>query len=375
MLEEPCRAIPRVKITPAGFNDNRSSRIAEQPPPAACSWPPPAAPRSASTAAAASPASAAAPTCWKPRPAADHDAGGHRPLHRGDRHRLHVRAEPPSGDEERRPGAQGTGHPHDLQHPRAAHQPGRRAEYPDGRLPSRSGRHPGARPAAPGRRARDRRLRARRHGRGLAGRRDDGRRAEGRRDPRVRHPSRGFRPDDVEQPGAQRRDAGAVEGDARIRARRTSRAPARDIVALNAGAALYAANVADSIADGIGWRARRSPAGGPRPSSPSSSLSRARRPERRERHPEQIVAVKRDEVAAAKKQRGLASLRGDAEALGGRRATSSPRCAGAIAAGDAARHRRDQEGEPEQGRVARGLRPAEIAAGYARHGAAAPVAC
>jgi anthranilate phosphoribosyltransferase len=36
-----------------------------------------------------------------------------------DRHRLHVRAQPPPGDEERGAGAQGAGRAHDLQHPRA----------------------------------------------------------------------------------------------------------------------------------------------------------------------------------------------------------------------------------------------------------------
>ena len=40
-----------------------------------------------------------------------------------------------------------------------AHQPGRRAEHPDGRVPPRPGRHPGARAAAPRRRARGGRLR------------------------------------------------------------------------------------------------------------------------------------------------------------------------------------------------------------------------
>ena len=88
--------------------------------PARCSSPPRPAPRSASTAGAASAASPAAPTCskrWalniKLTPAQI------AALHRGDRHRLHVRAEPPSGDEERRAGAQGARRAHDLQHPRA----------------------------------------------------------------------------------------------------------------------------------------------------------------------------------------------------------------------------------------------------------------
>ena len=59
---------------------------------------------SASTATAASRASRAAPTCWR-RSACriDADAASRSPrCDRGDRHRLHVRAEPPSGDEERR---------------------------------------------------------------------------------------------------------------------------------------------------------------------------------------------------------------------------------------------------------------------------------
>ena len=104
------------------------------------------------------------------------DAAGHQPLHRRHRHRLHVRAQPPPGDEERGAGAQGTGRAHHLQHPGAADQPGRCAEHPDGRVPPRPGGHPGARAAAPGRRACGGGLRPRRHGRGLAGRGHDGRR-------------------------------------------------------------------------------------------------------------------------------------------------------------------------------------------------------
>ena len=61
---------------------------------------------------------------------------------------LHVRAQPPFGDEARGAGAQGTGRAHDLQHPGPAHQPGRRAQPADRRLPSGPGRHPRARAAA-----------------------------------------------------------------------------------------------------------------------------------------------------------------------------------------------------------------------------------
>ena len=53
--------------------------------------------------------------------------------------------------------------------------------------------------------------------------------------------------------------------------------PARDIVVLNAGAALYAANVAASIADGVARRTRGDRARhGARAKLDSSSPSRAR---------------------------------------------------------------------------------------------------
>ena len=56
----------------------------------------------------------------------------------------------------------------------------------------------------------------------------------------------------------------------------TSPAPARDIVVLNAGAALYAANVAPTHRRRRArWRARRSPTARRGPSSTSSSPSRA----------------------------------------------------------------------------------------------------
>ena len=55
-------------------------------------------------------------------------------LHRRARLRLHVRAAPPPGDEARGAGAQGAGGAHDLQLPRAAHQPGRRHAPADRRV-------------------------------------------------------------------------------------------------------------------------------------------------------------------------------------------------------------------------------------------------
>jgi anthranilate phosphoribosyltransferase len=72
-------------------------------------------------------------------------------LHRASRHRLHVRADPPSGDEGGCAGAARNGRAHHVQHPRAADQSGRCAEHPDGRVPSGPGRHPGARAAGAGR--------------------------------------------------------------------------------------------------------------------------------------------------------------------------------------------------------------------------------
>ena len=126
--------------------------------------------------------------------------------------------------------------------------------------------------------------------------------------------------------GAARRDAGAVEGDARARCSPTSRARRATSSLLNAGAALYAANVAPIDRRGRGARAR-----GARRRRGAGQARRVRRLRagRGELEAsmsdilEQIVAVKREEVAAAQERaRGLAALRADAEALGGR-ATSS----------------------------------------------------
>ncbi len=83
-----------------------------------------------------------------------------------------------------------------------------------------------------------------------------------------------------------------------------------------------------------------------------------------------IVAVKRDEVAAAKKRRGFASLRDDAEALGGQRdllASLRER----IAAGGAAVIAEIKKASPSKGVLREDFRPAEIAASYGQHGAAA----
>jgi anthranilate phosphoribosyltransferase len=129
-----------------------------------------------------------------------------------------------------------------------------------GRIPPRSRRHPGTRAAAPWQPTRAGRLRQGRHGRSLARRRDHGRRAEGRRSARIRNPSRGLRLADDLEPGAQGDRRTGVENDAGRGACQYRRHAAR-IVILNAGTALYAANVAATIKEGID-RAREAVASG-----------------------------------------------------------------------------------------------------------------
>jgi indole-3-glycerol phosphate synthase len=81
-----------------------------------------------------------------------------------------------------------------------------------------------------------------------------------------------------------------------------------------------------------------------------------------------IVAVKRDEIAAAKKARALASVRRDAESrkdVRGFEASLRRR----IAAGQAAVIAEVKKASPSKGVLRENFRPAEIAASYERHGA------
>ena len=85
---------------------------------------------------------------------------------------------------------------------------------------------------------------------------------------------------------------------------------------------------------------------------------------------QKIVAVKREEVAAARVRRDLPSLRRDAEALGGQRdfVASLRR---SVAARGAAVIAEVKKASPSKGVLRADFRPAEIASSYERHGAAA----
>jgi indole-3-glycerol phosphate synthase len=84
---------------------------------------------------------------------------------------------------------------------------------------------------------------------------------------------------------------------------------------------------------------------------------------------QKIVAIKREEVAAAKTRRDLASLRRDAESLGGLRDfVGSVRAK--LASGDAAVIAEIKKASPSKGVLRERFVPTEIAASYATHRAA-----
>jgi indole-3-glycerol phosphate synthase len=85
---------------------------------------------------------------------------------------------------------------------------------------------------------------------------------------------------------------------------------------------------------------------------------------------QKIVAVKREEIAASRAKRDIASLRRDAETLGGQRDFVAALRA-KIAAGQAAVIAEIKKASPSKGVLREHFVPAEIAASYARHGAAA----
>ncbi len=83
-----------------------------------------------------------------------------------------------------------------------------------------------------------------------------------------------------------------------------------------------------------------------------------------------IVGVKREELAAARAHRSLARLRNDAEARGGQRDFTGALRA-KVAAGQAAVIAEVKKASPSKGVLREHFIPAEIAASYERHGAAA----
>ena len=84
---------------------------------------------------------------------------------------------------------------------------------------------------------------------------------------------------------------------------------------------------------------------------------------------DKIVAVKRDEISAARRKRDLQSLRRDAESFGGQRDFVAAVRA-KIAAGQAGVIADVKKASPSKGVLRERFVPAEIAASYAEHGAA-----
>jgi indole-3-glycerol phosphate synthase len=84
---------------------------------------------------------------------------------------------------------------------------------------------------------------------------------------------------------------------------------------------------------------------------------------------DKIVAVKRDEISAARRRRDLPSLRRDAESLGGQRDFAAALRA-KIGAGQAGVIAEVKKASPSKGVLRERFVPTEIAASYAEHGAA-----
>ena len=85
---------------------------------------------------------------------------------------------------------------------------------------------------------------------------------------------------------------------------------------------------------------------------------------------DRIVAVKREEVAAGRTRTGLAAMRGRAEGQDGVRDFAAAMQA-KVQSGDAAVIAEIKKASPSKGVLRADFRPAEIAASYQRHGAAA----
>ena len=194
---------------------------------------------------------------------------------------------------------------------------------------------------------------------------------QGRRDPRVRNPSRGLRPADGLQPQPEGRRRRGVEGHAARGAGEQAGTP-REIVVLNAGTALYTANLAprsataslkarEAIASGAAREGRRVRRIHPaiRASTQAERACHAIDNDASRRHrAKKILAVKArgGDRAQARPHRSPSSRRS-------RRSAAAPRLRRRAAGenrgnGTAGGDRRNQEGQPVQGRAARDFRPA-----------------
>ncbi|MEO3690125.1 indole-3-glycerol phosphate synthase TrpC [Roseateles paludis] len=85
---------------------------------------------------------------------------------------------------------------------------------------------------------------------------------------------------------------------------------------------------------------------------------------------QRIVAVKHEEIAAARPKRSLASLRDEAESRHGQQRGFAAALRSTIAAGRAGVIAEVKKASPSKGVLRADFRPAEIADSYARHGAA-----
>ena len=242
-----------------------------------------------------------------------------------------------------------------------ADQSGRRAQSADGRVPPRPGRHPGARAAAPRRRstcwwctAWTAWTRSRSARRPWSASCSDGEIRE-----YEIHPE-DFGMQMVSNRTLKVADAGAIEGDAARRARQQAGRRARHRRAeCGRGAVCGERGGVDRGRHRAG-AAKRSRAARPARSSTSWSASPSNSSSNSQRDTmsdilDRIIAVKREEVARRRAER--AARRAAPRSIVARHARFRRRVAREACGRPGRGDRRGQEGEPAQGRAARGLRP------------------